>query len=395
MEAGASRREAEKSGAGAVGAVQTTRVSDEFLRRLVHDMRASLNTITGWAELVRSGQLDASHYGRAGEIITRHARQLTDRMNDAIDTWRLTSGLMRLTRSRFVVDDLVLKALAAIRPQLEQRGVECRVLRNAPDGQITGDPARLARALAALTAHAAQQTSRGGVVDVSIEASDPERIIILVAGESGAEQGEALLRRVEDGAPVRAGSASEIGLPLAADLIALHGGTVNVGSPGDDSDAILFTISLPRAGSSAVLDETPACASAFPPHLLQNVRVLLVDDEPDAREALARTLSHHGAAVTQAGSVSEAWQMLHEAPVDVLFADIAMPEHDGYELISAVRKDRELANLPAAAITAYASPEDRRRVLAAGFQQHIGKPVEVEVLLATASTLSQFSPHRR
>lgn len=394
MGAGASR-EREAGPSATIGALQVSRVSDEFLRRLVHDIRASLNTITGWAELVRSGQLDADHYGRAGEIITRHARQLTERLNDAVDTWRLTSGLMRLRRSRIAVDDLLRRVLQSLRPQLEHRRVECRVLRAAPDSQITGDVIRLSRAISALATHAVQQAPSGGFVDVTVDASaEEDRVTVSITGDGTGVDGDALLRRVEDGAPVRAGTGSEVGLPLAADLIALHGGTVTVRAR-HGGEGIVFHISLPLVGAAPLVPESPAFPSTFPPHLLQDVRVLLVDDEPDAREALAQTLSHHGAAVTQAGSVREAWRLLHEAPVDVLFADIAMPDHDGYELISAVRGDAALAALPAAAITAFASPEDRHRVLAAGFQQHIGKPVDVEVLLATASTLSRFSPHRR
>jgi len=372
------------------------RAKDDFLSTLSHELRTPLNAMLGWASLLRGGTLDPEKRARALDAIFANATRQARLIEDLLDVSRIVAGRTSLDREDVMIADTLRAAVDAIMPSAESSGVRLQ-LEPIGHATIAADPRRLEQVFLNLIANAVKFTPPGGrvAVDASIGAG---RVDVRVA-DTGAGIDPAFLPHVFD--RFRQGDATAsrrvgglgLGLFIARRLVEAHGGSIAAESDGAGRGAV-FTVSLPCVQASAHVATAPPAPDAKPsaPRTLSGVRVLLVDDEPDALEVMSSALETCGARVTTAASAQEALESLARERFDVLLSDIAMPDADGYELIRGVRRlaPAPAARIPAAAVTAFASDEDRRRAIAAGYHTHLAKPVAPAVLAETVATLAHL-----
>lgn len=384
---------------------EANRVKDEFLATLSHELRTPLNAILGWTQLLR---MEAGRAGAEGvsspaiadpqevahglEVIERNARSQTKLIEDLLDVSRITTGKMRLNVRRVPLAAIARAAADAARPGLESREItlELSVDPSLDEVRIAGDPDRLQQVFWNLLSNAIKFTPAGGRITCRVE-RDGDASLRVRLTDSGAGISPSFLPfvfdrfRQADSSSTRQHGGLGIGLTVVRHIVELHGGTVTADSAGEGQGAT-FIVTLPltpaAVDGAAGLPGLPPPVDAPPPPAaladLKGMRVLIVDDEPDAREVLGQFLSRAGAEVAEAGSAAEAFAAFRRAPPDVLVSDIAMPERDGISLIRAVRAlpAADGGAVPAIALTAYAREEDRQRSLAAGFQAHLAKPVD-------------------
>ena len=361
--------------------------SPEQLGQVAHDLRAALNTIVGWAELVRSETLDAALRARAGETIVSYARQLARRVDEAMELWRVDAGAVRAACVPSQVTALLRNAVDQAAPVARARHVRWQIDTGPADAPVWCDPERFTQAMALLLTHAATHSPRHGVVSIEVTAS-PGRVDVTVRDSGAPLRADALALAFDeqldsDDRPAMSSRGFDAGLLLARRLMELQGGAIV--PLHDAAHGAGFAITVARVA------ERRTSAAGTPP--LTGVRVLVVEDEPDAREALTALLRLHGAEVFAAGSVGEALVEADRHGIDLLLSDIAMPDRDGYELLRELRSHPRFAHLPAAALTAYAGAADRQRALAAGFQVHLAKPVEPDHLLSAVRSLASAAAH--
>ncbi|RJL85132.1 PAS domain S-box protein [Xanthomonas vasicola] len=369
-------------------AEHASRVKDEFLATLSHELRTPLNAILGWSRLMQSDVAESANLGRGLVIIERSARAQKQIIDDLLDMSAIMSGKIRLQAEHFDIAGLVRSTLELMQPTALARGIALEL--DAPcDGELWffGDAGRLQQVLTNLLSNALKFTPTGGTVRVAMDIED-ERLRLCVQDTGIGIAAEFLphvfdrFRQADAGTTRRVGGLG-LGLSISRQLVDLHGGSLGASSAGEGQGA-LFTIVLPFR--NGVSDLRPASADTahagtLPDdcrHRLAGVRLLLVDDDQDSREAVMQFLMLAGAQVQAAGSVDAAEQCLANAHFDVLVSDIAMPLRDGYDLIRTVRSgSADLPrHIPAIALTAYVREEDRDRAVVAGFDAHMGKPVE-------------------
>jgi len=374
---------------------EADRCKDEFLANLSHELRTPLNALLGWARLLRSGRLDPAKREQAVATIERNAVAQAKLIEDLLDVSRIVSGKLTLDTRPLDLSPLVRAVVDAEAHVAEQKGVRLSFV---PDGSgpiVVGDLHRLEQVVWNLTANAIKFTPAGGHVQVRVE-HDEDRVHIIVSDDGQGIAASFLpfvfqRFRQSDGTFKRGQSGLGLGLAIVRDLIALHGGSVSVVSDGADAGARftvslpLAAISLPTATHAGMLPGAPARS-----RLLARLSVLLVDDQPDALDLMSLVLENQGATVIAVSSVAEALRVIAERKPDVLVSDIGLPLQDGYDLIRRVRSlsATDGGAIPAIALTAYAHAEDRRRALRAGFDLHLGKPVEPDELVASVATLS-------
>ncbi|HEY2515823.1 MAG TPA: GAF domain-containing protein [Polyangiaceae bacterium] len=381
------------------------RAKDEFLAVVSHELRTPLNAIMGWSKMMASRDFDEGRRARAVETIERNAVAMAQLIEDLLDISRIISGKMRLEMQDVDLARVIEAAVDSIRPAADAKGIQLTALVDAGVPPLVGDPARLQQVVWNLLSNAVKFTGKGGKVDVVL-ALDQSRAEIRVT-DTGKGIAPRFLPHVfdafrqEDASYARSRGGIGLGLAITRQLVELHGGRIEARSDGEGRGAS-FLVSLPIA---AVARDTPSRAREArritsggfeKPTQLQGLRVLVVDDELDARHLLKEILEYCGCQVRTAGGVEEAMAALADAVPDVLISDIGMPGLDGYELI---RRVRELApdrggEVPAAALTAYARAEDRQRMLNAGYSMHIPKPVEPAELLTVVGSLTRFSRAR-
>lgn len=376
-------------------------VGEEYLSQVAHELRGSLNAILGWAEFLRAGPCDDAARVRAAETIIRHARQQSGMLGELFDTWRLASGTLKLNVSSLDLRHIVSAGVDVVQPMARARAVsiQCRdETIGAAAVRARGDGKRLVQVLSALLANAVHFSPERATVHVVL-GTGPETASITVRDE-GPGVAPALLpylferNRPPDRTSPR--GTFRLGLSFAREVVTRHRGSIEAESAGP-SPGLTFRLVLPI---EATEDEAPGRAIVAEPSSVElatsrlgGLRVLLVDDEPDAREALTAILQMHGAVVRSADSAADAIGALQHDAFDVLLADIGMPGADGYDLIRYVRalEHGSAGRMPAAAVTAFASDADRRRALDAGFQVHLSKPVDPAALVATVAVLGR--PH--
>jgi CheY-like chemotaxis protein len=380
---------------------QSEKLPEEFLLQTAHELRGSLNTILGWGEFLRHGPCDEATRVRAAETIIRHARQQSWMIAELIDTWRLACGSFRLNLSALNVGELARAAADAIGPMAQAKQVRIEVTRDTTASErVRGDAKRITQAITSLMTNAVHFAPAGSVVTVDVRAAG--HTVEIAVHDEGTGVNVAALRYLfnRERPPEAAGGSPRrdyrLGLSLARDIVTWHGGVLTAESAGEAA-GLTFRVSLPimlRADDwlSTSVVRGRAGDGSLPPHL-RGVSVLLVDDEPDAREALARILQHYGATVRAAASAADAIQTLRSEHVDVLLADIGMPGEDGYDLIRAVRTltAPSASHVPAVAVTAFTSDADRRRALDAGYQVHLSKPIDPSALVATVAELGRHA----
>jgi signal transduction histidine kinase len=367
---------------------------DEFLAMTSHELRTPLNAILGWANLMRTGQLDPSGYFRAVETIERNAKTQGKLIEDILDCSRIISGRLRLEKERLNFGGVIKSALESVAPLVRKKGVELSVELDPEATQVAGDAERLQQVAWNLVSNAIKFTPKGGRIEVRLE-RDGE-LARLSIDDDGEGIDPSFLPHVFErfrqgqGSTTRRHGGLGLGLAVVRHLVDAHGGSVSAASRGVGKGAT-FVVTLPILKSSdKAVSERPTPTTLFAEVRLDGTKVLVVDDEIDSREFLAAALRMRGADVTIADSAESALRLLDEVQPRVVVSDIGMPRVDGLEFIRAVR-DREAENggrAGALAVSAYARDEDRQRALEAGFNEYLSKPVSPESLTAAVAELA-------
>jgi CheY-like chemotaxis protein len=386
----------ERLRAALAAAEEANRLKDEFLAVLSHELRTPLNAILGWARMLRAGTLPPENVSRALETIERNAQAQAQLIEDLLDVSRIVSGKLRLEMRTVDVADVVRETIETVRPTADARGVSLTSAIGAV-APVSGDAQRLQQVLWNLLSNSIKFTPRGGSVSVRLEQDGP--IVRIAVTDTGQGIDKEFLPHVFDrfrqaslpGQARRKGLG--LGLAIVRHLVEAHAGNVHAASEGLGTGAT-FTVELPVLVGRTVT--VPEGETAYPHSLettlsLTGVRVLVVDDDADAREMLTVALQQYGAEVTTSPTAEAAYDMIVEDTPDVIVSDIEMPGATGYELIRRVRlaDDPRIRRTPAVALTAYARTEDRVKALLAGFQTHVPKPVEPAELVTVIASLSQ------
>jgi signal transduction histidine kinase/ActR/RegA family two-component response regulator len=377
-------------------AERANRLKDDFLATLSHELRTPLNAILGYAQILRHGPAGPDDVAEAMEVIERNARAQTQLIEDLLDVSRITSGKLRLDVRTVDPASLIAAALEAVTTAAHAKGIRINQVLDPSAGPVSGDAARLQQVIWNLVTNAVKFTPRGGQVQVRL-ARVNSHVEITVSDTGQGIEPEFLpvifeRFRQADATTTRHQGGLGLGLAIVKHLVELHGGAVSANSPGKGRGAI-FTVTLPIAVVSATGDDPDPARAADPASprvdtILRGVRILVVDDDADARSLMNRVLAAAGANVATAADVPQALAALAKDKPDLLISDIGMPKQDGYDLIREVRhRGLTARDLPAIALTAFARSEDRRRALLAGFQVHVAKPVEPAELTATAASL--------
>jgi PAS domain S-box-containing protein len=383
-------------------AEQASRLKDEFLATLSHELRSPLNAIVGWVHIARRHAGDNGELARSLDTIERNVRAQTQIVNDLLDMSRIMTGQVRLDLQALDLRDAISNAVEAVRAAADVKGVRIEKALDSNIGWTRVDPARLQQVLWNLLANAVKFTPPGGRVRVALERVNSHAEIIVQ--DSGVGIAPSFLPfvferfRQEDSSTTRRHGGLGLGLSIVKSLAELHGGTVRAASPGEGQGST-FTVTLPimqtqgDEPSAESRIRAPFDLNALP--RLDHVSVLVVDDEADSLLFFGRLLEECGARVLLAVDADQAMDVLRSEPVDILLSDIGMAGADGYQLIGQVRalKDERVSTIPAVAVTAYARADDRRRLLLAGFQMHLAKPVEPQELVAGISSLMGLTSH--
>jgi signal transduction histidine kinase/ActR/RegA family two-component response regulator len=364
------------------------RLKDDFLATLSHELRTPLNALLGWAQILRAQLPEGAVTRRAIDSIDRNAHAQLVLINDLLDVSRVISGKLRLDHKPVDLAAVVSAAIEAIRPAARGREIELAVTVAPLRLEVLGDADRLQQVVWNLASNAVKFTPRGGRVDVSVD--EKNDAVQVTVSDTGAGIDPAFLPyvfdrfRQGDSSTTRAQGGLGLGLAIVRHLVDLHGGSVTAYSPGRDRGT-RFVVTLPAQKPRRARPARPLPIAPRPP-TLRGVRVLVVDDEPDARELLQLVLESASAEVCAVDAVTTAIDVLVAFRPMVVIADIAMPGQDGYELLRRIRDaDPTCAPVPVVAVTAYASQEDAGRALAAGFARHLGKPVDHELLIRTVA----------
>jgi signal transduction histidine kinase/ActR/RegA family two-component response regulator len=401
-------------------AQHANRMKDEFLATVSHELRTPLNAILGWAQLLRTdpGAPDLTH---GLETIERNAKAQAELIEDLLDISRIITGKLRLDVREVDLVPVLGAAIEAVRPAADARGIRLQPVLDPHAGPVWGDPNRLQQVVWNLLSNAIKFTPRGGRVGLRLLRVDSHvEVVVADTGQGIAADFLPFVFdrfRQADASTTRRIGGLGLGLSIVKHLVELHGGRVHVESPGAGQGAT-FTVNLPLApvrggdgaGGTGEATKTgdplplPAATAATAPvdaavqARLAGLKVLVVDDDPDARDLLCRVLRGYRAEVTVAASAAEALEAIDRDRPDVLVSDIGMPGTDGYALIRQLRQREERRGadgadgaprrIPAVALTAYARAEDRRKALLAGFQMHLPKPVEPAELTTVVASVA-------
>jgi PAS domain S-box-containing protein len=376
------------------------RVKDEFLSTLSHELRTPLTAIMGWADLLLHDEVEPEKRQQAVETIFRNANSQCQLINDLLEVSRIITGKLRLEFVACELHSVIEAAAESIRPTAEAKGVRLQVLLEPHVGPVFGDRERLQQVVWNLLSNGVKFTSKGGLVQVTLQRINSH--VEIVVKDTGIGINPDFLPHVfdrfrqADGSTTRNYGGLGLGLAIVRHLVELHGGTAWAESPGEKQGSS-FTVRLPAMtnGEQPLPEELKQPAIAVTesrdrqPSSLTGLRVLVVDDEIDARTLLSAMLERCGAQVVAVSSAREGLESVESWQPDVLIADIGMPVEDGYGLIKKVRalpKERG-GQTPALALTAYARTEDRVRALSEGYQVHLAKPVDRYELAAVITSL--------
>lgn len=380
---------------------RSSEMKDEFLANLSHELRTPLSAILGWTQVLRMRTTENADLQQGLETIERNARAQTQLIEDLLDTSRITSGKVRLDIQPVDPITFMEAAIETVRPAANAKGIRLEKLLDPTAGPISGDPSRLQQVVWNLLTNAIKFTPKDGKVQVLLERVN-SHIEISVADTGIGIKPEFLSYvferfRQADSTSTRKYGGLGLGLSIVKHLVELHGGSVYAKSDGEGRGAT-FSVHLPvtvvhrktdigdrlhpRAARLAALDMN---------HInLSGLKILVVDDEPDARALIKRVLADCEAEILTAGNATEALELIENERPQLLISDIGMPDVDGYELLKRIRALGQArgGRIPAIALTAFARSEDRTRALRAGFLIHLSKPVEPHELVATVATVA-------
>jgi signal transduction histidine kinase/DNA-binding response OmpR family regulator len=380
-------------------AEEANRTKDEFLATLSHELRTPLSAILGWTHLVRTGKLDDAQMARALETIERNARSQSQLIDDLLDVSRIITGKLQIEQRPVELSMVIEAAMDAVRPAFEAKSINFETKLYSGSCYVLGDANRLQQIFWNLFSNAVKFTPQGGRVQVEV-IRQPATVGISITDTGIGISPEFLPYifdrfRQADGSTTRVHGGLGLGLAIVKHLVQLHQGEVDVESEGQNKGAS-FTIDLPLASplsianaasgaSSMLTEDVRNLASA---KILDGLRILVVDDEADSRELVTTILTRCGSDVKCSVSVEDAVKTFKDWEPDVLVSDIGMPNEDGYSLLQRLRKLKlkRGKRIPAIALTAYATDEDRAQALSAGFQMHVAKPIEPQVLVQSIAT---------
>jgi PAS domain S-box-containing protein len=387
-------------------AEHANQLKDQFLATVSHELRAPLNAVLGWAEMLRTGKLDDTRRQRALEAVYVNAKRQTQLIDDLLDVASIMAGKMRVQRSAVDLSGVVRSALDVVQPSADAKRIDIETVIAESIGTVFGDAARLQQILWNLLTNGVKFTPDGGAIHLSVRRTD--HVVEIAVTDNGRGIGADFLPRVfepflqADGSSTRSHGGLGLGLAIVKHLVEAHGGTVSAESAGEGHGST-FTVRLPIVAVYAEEPEASPSSSSLagravaPVHSLEGVTVLVVDDDADSRDLLTACLEVSSASVLTAASAAEALEVLQRERVDALLADIAMPGEDGYALIRKVRalESPLTATIPAAALTSFTHEDDRQRALQAGFQLHLAKPIESRSLVEAVASLMMgiAAPH--
>jgi PAS domain S-box-containing protein len=396
----------ESERAARLEAQRTSRLKDEFLATLSHELRTPLNAILGWAQLLRVGAVPAQELAQGLETIERNARVQARLIEELLDVSRIISGKLRLDVSRVDLGAVVEASIESVLPAADAKGVRIVKVLDSRAGPVSGDRARLQQVMWNLLSNAVKFTPRGGRVHVHVRRVE-SHIEVIVSDTGAGIKPEFLPHLFErftqaDSSTTRRHTGLGLGLAIVRHLVELHGGTVKAHSDGEGRGAT-FTLLLPLVALADDRSEESTEGAAtqtqgtIPGMIdLSGVKVLVVDDEADARVLIRRVLEQCGATVVEAESAEDGVELLKRERPQVMLSDIGMPDRDGYHLLQQTRElpEAQGGRTPAVALTAFARSEDRRRALLSGFQMHVPKPVEPAELIAVVASLAGVATRR-
>jgi signal transduction histidine kinase/CheY-like chemotaxis protein len=377
-----------------------SRVKDEFLATLSHELRTPLTAIVGWAYLLQRGQLTPDEISGAIDTIIRNANAQNQIIDQLLDVSRIVTGKLQLDLQPMEIGAVVKAAIGTVTPAANAKSVLLQLIQDPAGSSVMGDPERLQQVFWNLLSNAVKFTPKNGRVRVSVQ-SIASRVEIAVA-DTGLGIDAVFLPHVfnrfsqRDSSSTRSVRGLGLGLAIARQLVELHGGSIQAESPGTGQGST-FTVAFPRSPVTAATPSNGRVYSQADRSVgledapdVTGIRVLVVEDDDDARALLAKVLEGQGAFVKVVSSAREALDVLEKERIDVLLSDIEMPGTDGYQLIRELRlrSSQQGGSVPAAALTAYARTEDRLRALRAGFQLHLAKPVQPAELVTVVASLA-------
>jgi PAS domain S-box-containing protein len=380
---------------------EANRMKDEFLAVLSHELRTPLNAIVGYARLLRGGIISEEKAARGLETLERNATWLSQIIDDVLDVSRIVSGKIRLDVQPVELPIMVDNAVSTIQPAADAKNVRVQTMIDPSVGPVSGDPDRLQQVIWNLVSNAVKFTPKGGRIQVRLQRVNSH--IEITVSDTGVGISADFLpyvfdrfRQAESGTTRKTGGLG-LGLAIVRHIVEMHGGTALAASAGEGQGAT-FTVRLPLM----IVHPQPAQPPRVHPRTerltpltslgdLDGLRVVAVDDDPDALALLRVVLETAGAEVTTVSSPFDAVKRIAEVRPHVLVLDLGMPGMDGFEVISRVRasEDPAVRDVPAAALTAFARSEDRTKALRSGFEMHLAKPVDPGELVASVARLAK------
>ena len=371
-------------------AEEALRLKDEFLATLSHELRTPLNAITGWLQVIQTHP-SPERMQRGLAAIERNTGLLTRLIADLVDVSRIVSGTLTLQIEPTDIRKVVEAALDSVRPAMQAKRLRVEVLADPDPELVAADPDRLQQVVWNLLSNAVKFTPEGG--RISIAARRREDRVELTVADTGTGIRSDFLPHVfdrfsqQDGRMTRHHGGMGLGLAIVRHLTEMHGGSVHVASI--EGQGATFAVCIPMVCALDAPSEAPLASG--PRAQLNGLRILLVDDDADAREVVTTMLTDQGAVVEVATSAAQGYESLRCGVPDVLMCDIGMPEEDGLAFMRRLRKhpDVRIAALPALAVTAYARSKDRQDALDAGFDAHLAKPLRSAELVAVVARLAR------
>lgn len=376
-------------------AEEATRLKDDFLANLSHELRTPMNIIVGWAHLLRNGPLSDEQKVKAFEAIERAARSQAQLIEDLLDVSRIVTGKFRMEMQDVKIGLVLKSAVDSLRMVASAKQILMTLTQEAGEATIKGDPDRLQQVFWNLLSNAVKFTPANGCVDVRMHQTETH--VIVTVTDTGVGISRDFLPHVfdrfrqADSTSTRQHTGMGLGLAIVRHVIELHGGTARAESAGKDSGSS-FILSLPLPGANeAIAQRTEPVSVAISSASMQSRqwRVLLVEDDADAREVTVIGLEKAGFELRAVGTASEALDLLDVWLPDVVVSDIGMPGVNGYEFMRMLRSrpPEKGGNVAALALTAFAGPEDAIRARASGYHGHIAKPVSIESLASAVANL--------
>ncbi|SHN31505.1 ATP-binding protein [Rhizobacter sp. OV335] len=365
------------------------RATDDFLATLSHELRTPLSAILGWTYVLQRRRAELGELARGIDTIQRNANSQARLIEDLLDMSRIVAGKVSLELQTVVPSQLIEQVVSSLLPSAQSKGIELVTVLDPALAPITGDPQRLLQVFRNLIVNALKFTPDGGVVRV--EAAEEGETLVVQVVDNGVGISADFLPHVferfrqADGSTTRSQGGLGLGLAIVSRLVELHGGSIAALSDGIGEGAT-FTVRLPPIDTAQPTREAANDAEHDPPAVpkrILNLRILLVEDDPDGREMVRQLLLDEGGEVVAVDSAARALLALRDALFDLIVSDIGMPEIDGYEFMKRIR---DTGNpIPAIALTAFARPEDKARALEVGYSAHISKPVEPPALIAAVA----------